>query len=459
MKTADAIKSSSNKAMMNTPVTKLLLKMSLPMMIAMVVNGLYYLVDAAFIGNFVGSDGVAALGIGFPIDMFGVALAVMFAVGTAAVLSVKLGKQEREKADAVLKNAIMLTSAAGIVLSAVLFAFKNQLFTGLGATGSVYSHADNYYSVMIPGMILVFLSFLGTNSVRAEGNAILAASGMVSGAVINIVLDAVFVMGFRMGTAGAALGTVIARAVTVILYFIYYMSGRSSVCIKKGKWRIDLSDMGLISKIGFGAFLNQVSFSFMAVIVNLVIKQHGTPMDFSVFGIVSRIIIFITMPLSGIGQGSQVVAGYNYGAGNSARVKRTVYYGYLYSVLFGLILWIFLFFFTENILLFFTSDPNLIRAGIEPLRTSTILVVLIGIQIITYYYFISVHKVLNGMVTSICRQLLFLIPFVLILPLFTGIKGVWAAFPVSDLISAIFCLILIKLSLAKLPVKESAQNT
>lgn len=435
--------------LLNTPVTKLLLRMSLPMMIAMVVNGLYYLVDAAFIGNFIGRDGVAALGIGFPLDMFGVALAIMLAVGTAAVLSVTLGKQRKQEAGVALKNAIMLTSIVGILLSIVFFAFKKELLTGLGATGSIYAQADNYYSVIIPGLILVFLSFLGTNTIRAEGNTGLAAVGMISGALINVVLDAVFVAGLRMGTAGAAWGTVIARAVTIVLYVGYYLTNRPAVSVKTGKWKIDFSVMRFICKVGFGAFLNQVSFSVMAAVVNLIIKAYGTAMDFSVFGIISRIIVFITMPLSGIGQGVQVIVGYNFGARKTERVKHAIYYGFIYSIVFGAILWIMLFFFTGNILGFFTSDNNLITAGIEPLRYSTLLAMLIGIQIITYYYFISVHKMLYSMLTSICRQLLLLTPFLLVLPIFFGVNGIWTAFPLSDLCSAIVCFVLIRLSLTE----------
>jgi putative MATE family efflux protein len=440
------MESSHRIVMIETPVPKLLARMSLPMMIAMTVNGLYYLVDAAFVGHAVGIHGVAALAVGFPIDMFFVSLALMCAVGTAAILSVKLGKGEYREAGAALKSVILFIAGGSGILTLITFLGKDHLLYMLGANADIYPHANSYYSVIIPGMIWVFLSFLGTNSVRAEGNAKFAAIGMITGALLNIVLDAMFILGWHWGTAGAAWGTVIARTVTVLLYCWYYLSNTAMVVIKTRKWKMHFAEIGVMLKIGFGAFLNQVGFSFLAAIVNLSIKWYGNPLDLSVFGLISRILIFITMPLSGIGQGVQVIVGFNYGAGHLKRVKQAVQTGYVFTFVFGALLFIVLFFFPQGILSLFTKSPVLIDAATEPLRISTWLVSLIGIQIVTYFYYIAVHHALNSIMTSICRQMIFITPFLLILPYFYSMKGVWLSFPLSDVISAAACFLLFRIS-------------
>lgn len=432
--------------MLETPVPKLLSRMTVPMMIAMMVNGLYYLVDAAFVGHAVGVNGVAALAVGFPIDMLSVALAIMFSIGTAAMLSVKLGQGNFSAASATLKNAILFTGLSGVIFSLLLFLSKEYVLSALGANADSYPHANSYYRVIIPGTILVFLSFLGTNSVRAEGNAKFAAIGMMTGAVLNIAFDAIFILTLGWGTAGAAWGTVLARTVTVLMYIGYYGSSKPAVAINTSGWRMNLAEIGSLLKIGFGAFLNQVGFSFLAALVNVSIQKYGTALDLSIFGIISRILIFITMPLTGIGQGVQVVAGFNYGAGHLKRVKHTVQTGYIFTMIFGAALFGVLFFLPQRVLALFTKSPALIEAATDPLRIATWLVPLIGIQIVTYFYYIAVHHALNSIVTSICRQMIFITPFLLILPYFYSMKGVWISFPLSDALSAAACFLLFHLS-------------
>ncbi|MBN1850565.1 MAG: hypothetical protein JW932_18495 [Deltaproteobacteria bacterium] len=344
----------NRKFMLETPIPKLLTKMSVPMMIAMTVNGLYYLADAAFVGNTVGVNGVAALAVGFPVDMFILSVALMCALGTASMLSLELGKGRYHEASNVLKNAILFTAGLSVLLSIAIFIFKHRLLLFLGADGDIYPHADHYYSVIVPGFILVLLSFLLTNSIRAEGKAKLAA------------------------------------------------------------------------------------------IVNISIKYHGAPLDLSVFGIINRVLVFITMPVNGIGQGVQAIVGYNYGAGSINRVKKALRFGYLYSLIFGGLLFFLLFGFPEKVISLFTNDGSLMLAGTGPLRISTFLVPLIGIQVVTYFYYIAVQDVFKCLVTSVCRHIFFLIPLVLILPYFCGVSGIWQAFPVADLIAAGFCIMLIR---------------
>lgn len=435
--------------MLGTSIPRLVAGMSLPMIIAMTVNGLYYLVDAAFIGNTVGMNGVAALAVGFPIDMFFVALATMCSIGTAGILSIELGKRDVKRATIVLKSAILFVIIATLIITVFGLLFKDWLLFGLGANEAIYPHANAYYSIIISGAVTVLLSFLGTNAIRAEGNAGFAAIGMIMGALLNIALDAVFILSWGWGTAGAAWGTVIARVFTIMMYIVYYGAGKSLIPINKGVWRIDFNEVARMMKVGFAAFTNQIGFSALAIMANLSIKQYGNVLDFSIFGLVSRILVFITMPLTGIGQGVQSVIGFNYGAGKTERLKSIVNMGYLYSTLFGALLFVLLFFFPRVTLSLFTESQELINMAVEPLRITTVAVILIGVQIVSYFYFIGINHTRNSVITSICRQAFFIAPLILVLPLFYGIKGLWYAFPISDGIAALFCMVLVRFSVRR----------
>ncbi len=417
------------------PVPKLLLKMAAPMVIAMVVNGLYYLVDAAFVGLAVGASALGGLAAVFPLQMLAVALATMLGVGTASVVSRKLGEGDKDGASFAVKNAVMFAVLLGIIVSAVLMIFKPGVLAFMGATAETTAEADAYYSVIIPGFVLIFLSFLELNAIRSEGNAKLAAFGMFLGSVLNIGFDALFIFVFKLGTAGAAWGTVAARFVTTVLLTRYYLAGKSAVDIRAGGWKFSGKLLLTINTLGIGAFLNQIGFSVLAVVMNLLLKQYGTETDMAVFGVLARILVFVTMPLMGVAQGFQPIVGYNCGRGDQKRVRQAVGIAYMYAFALGTVMLAFILFMPEGVLRLFTDDTAVITGGASALQISLMMTPLIGWQLIAYFYFMSVGKPVPSMIISLFRQVIFILPLLLVFPALWGLNGIWIAYPVADVLT------------------------
>ena len=345
------------------PVPKLLLKMAAPMVVAMVVNGLYYLVDAAFVGMAVGASALSGLAAVFPIQMLAVALATMLGVGTSSVVSRKLGESDDDGASFALKNALMFAAVLGVIVSAVLTIFKTSVLSLMGASGEAMVEADAYYTVIVPGIILIFISFLELNAIRAEGNAKLAAFGMFLGSVLNIGFDALFIFVFRLGTAGAAWGTVAARFITTILLLRYYLTGNSIVNIRSGGWKLSWKLIWTVNMLGIGAFLNQIGFAVLSVIMNLLLKQYGTETVMAVFGVLARIFVFVTMPLMGIAQGLQPIVGYNHGAGDQRRVRQGIICAYLYALALGALMVVLIIFMPGGVLGILRTMRQLLQAA------------------------------------------------------------------------------------------------
>jgi len=417
------------------PVPKLLLKMAVPMVIAMVVNGLYYLVDAAFVGLAVGASALGGLAVVFPLQMLAVALATMIGVGTSSIISRRMGAGDSAGASAAVKNAIMYAGILGVIIPVLLILFKPAVLGFMGASASTIADADAYYSVIIPGFLLIFLSFLEVNTIRAEGNAKLAAFGMFFGSVLNIGFDALFIFVFKMGTAGAAWGTVTARLITTILLTRYYVVKKSTVGIMTRGWKPNGRLIREISMLGIGSLFNQLGFAVLAVVMNLLLGKYGTDTDMAVFGVIARILVFVTMPLMGVAQGFQPIVGYSHGAGDPGRIKQAIRTAYLYAFVLGLIMLAFILVTPQGVLGLFTNDSAIITGGADALRISLMMTPLIGWQLIAYFYFMSVGRPLPSLVIALFRQVIFILPLLAVLPLFLGLGGVWIAYPIADVLS------------------------
>jgi len=436
--------------LLNKPVGSLLMKMALPMVVAMVVNGLYYLVDAAFVGRAVNSTALAGLAVVFPVQMLAVAIATMTGVGSSSIISMALGKGDREKASSAVQTSFIAMVVLGLLIPLVMIPFREPIMRMLGATDTTLPYAESYYSVIIPGIILVFISFLEVNTIRAEGNAKLAAFGMFLGSILNIAFDALFIFGFRMGTAGAAWGTVAARFVTTIMLSLYYISGKSSVRVLGIRWKFSFPLLGKIVTLGIGPFLNQLSFSVLAMVMNILLARYGTDLDMSVYGVFARIFVFITLPFMGIAQGFQPIVGFNYGAGKIERIRKAVTRSYIYTLAVGLVMFVIILVIPEGVMGLFTDDAALIQKGAPLLRTTLLLTPVIGWHMISYFYFMSLGKPVNSLFISLFRQLVFIIPLLIVLTLTMGYRGIWISYPIADAVSVGIASLMMFGSLKKL---------
>ncbi len=417
------------------PISKLLFKMSVPMILAMVINGMYYLADAIFVGWGVGSEALGGLAVVFPLQMLAIAIGMAIGTGTASIESIELGNQRKDKVAKIIKTSVIFSLILGILLPLILIVFKKEIIYFFGATDSIYPHAEGYYTYIVYGFVFIFLSFLEINIIKAEGNAKLAALGMFLGAFLNVILDAIFIFVFHMGTAGAALATVIARIITTLYLMRYYISGRSIINLQKYPWTFEGKIMKRILALGTGVFFNQIGFFLLAIVMNISLRYYGSGLDISVYGIFSRIYVFVTMPFLGLAQGIQPIIGYNFGAEKFQRILETLKKAIVFSLLMGVVLFVFMVFLPEGVLGLFTKESLIIRKGIIPLQISMLITPIIGIQILTYFFFLAINQPVKALFVSVSRQAIFTLLLVIILPLFMGKLGIWVAYPVADIIS------------------------
>jgi putative MATE family efflux protein len=425
------------------PVSKLVLKMSVPMILAMVINGTYYLADAVFVGWGVGSEALGGLAVIFPLQILAIAIGMAIGTGTASIESIELGNQRKDKAAKIIKTSAIFSLILGILLPLILIIFKKKIIYSFGATENIYPHAEGYYTYIVYGFVFIFLSFLEINIIKAEGNAKLAALGMFLGSFLNVILDPIFIFLFHMGTAGAALATVIARIITTLYLSHYYLSGKSIVNLQKYPWTFEGKIMKRIIALGTGVFFNQIGFFLLAIVMNISLRYYGTGLDISVYGVFSR--IYVTMPFLGLAQGIQPIIGYNFGAEKFQRILETLKKAIIFSLSMGLLLFVFMVLLPEGVLGLFTKEPLIIQKGIIPLRISMLMTPIIGIQILAYFFFLAINQPFKALFVSVSRQAIFTLLLVIILPLFIGKLGIWVAYPVADIISlGIACLLLNK---------------
>lgn len=417
-------------------IGKLLVKMAFPAIISMVVNGLYYLVDAVFISWGVGSRALAGLAIIFPIQMIG--------MGSASIISRKLGASDVETAERAAMNSISLSLLFGFILTTLTVLFQRPLMFSLGATDYNFQYAREYLFYIQMGFVFVFLSMIGFNITRAQGNAKAAGMGMLLGTVINLILDPLFIFTFKMGVGGAALATVIALLLSTLFFVVMLRKKESAIRISFRKIGFEIRLIKQLLSLGLGNFFGQFCLSILAIIINLSLRRYGNDIDLAVYGILSRIHVFIAMPLLGLAQGFQPIAGYNYGAKKTTRVRHVTMSALGASVGIGAVLFIFTAFFPITVMSLFSNDISLTEAGTAPLRITLLLLPVIGIQIIGFFFFQAIGKVLNTLILSLSRQFLILVPLLMIFPLFLGTNGLWYAYPVADGISVILSLLLMQ---------------
>ncbi len=418
-------------------IGRLLVKLSVPAAVAMLVMALYNLVDTIFIGRGVGTEAIGGLTIAFPFQIIVMAFAGMIGFGTASVVSRNLGAGNRERAYTAAGNAFTISVGFGFVVMAVGYLLLDPILRLFGATPALIGYARDYLSMILPGTVFITFSMAANNVVRAEGRATVAMTTMILGAAANIVLDPVFIFGLRMGIKGAALATVISQFLS-FTYLLYFFAGRrSSLEVRPRHLKLEGGVVREIFALGVPAFIRQGGASLILIIVNNSLGRYGGDIYISVFGVVFRILHFVMMPLMGLVQGFQPITGYNYGAGNLDRVKRTVRLAIAASTALSAAGFLVLLLIPGPIFRIFSEDPNLIRTGIPVLRLVILIIPFIGVQMIGASYFQAVGKVRPAFLLGLSRQFVFLLPVMIVLPLVFGLWGVFAAYPLADLLSTI----------------------
>ena len=429
------------------PIGKLLIKYSVPAIIGMMVNALYNVVDRMFIGNIpgVGPMAITGLGVTMPIMTIILAFGMLVGIGATTNISIKLGQGKREEAEHIVGNSITLALIIGIILTVVGTIFSDSILKVFGASESTLIYAKSYMSIILLGTIFSISAMVFNNIIRGDGNPKLSAIIMAAGCATNIVLDAVLIFGFNMGIQGAALATIASQGLTAIWGFSYYLKGKSNLKFKKSSLKLDMNIVKIIFAIGSAPFVMQLATSLVQVISNNALRNYGSDLAIGAMATISSIVMIFLMPSFGLVQGMQPIVGFNYGAKNYNRAIKTFKLSLLSSSVFFIVGALLIQFVPQVLVGMFNRDPQLMDITVNGLRKYSFALPIIGISIVGTNYIQSSGKAKVAMVLSLLRQVIILIPMILILPKFLGLNGVWFAQPTADIIaSAITAIVLIK---------------
>jgi len=440
-------------------IPRLLLTFSAPAVVGMLAQALYNIVDRIFVGRAVGAMGIAGITVSFPFMLILLAFGMLIGFGATALVSIRLGEQKKDEAEKVLGNAAVLLVGVSVLLTAIGLALLSPLLKLFGASEQILPYARDYLQIVVLGSVFQSVGF-GLNAViRGEGNPRIAMVTMLIGALLNMVLDPIFLFGFGWGMRGAAAATIIAQAVSAVWVVSYFLGGRSLLKLQVRNLRLRWPICASILAIGSPPFAMQIAASILNAILNNQLRVYGGDLAISVMGIIYAVVLFIAMPIFGINQGAQPIIGYNCGALMFDRVKRTLQTailaasgitcaGFLVVTLFP----------AQVIWLFNREDAALVQLGTHAIRICLAMLPIVGFQIVSASYFQAVGKPKQAMFLSLSRQVLLLIPAVLILPHFFGLDGVWAAMPTADLGSSILTGIWLAFELRHLH-KRHAEST
>jgi len=414
-------------------IPSLLIKFSVPAIVGMLSQALYNVVDRIFIGRAVGSLGIAGITVTFPFMLVMMGFSMLIGVGATALISLRLGARKKEEAQLVVGNAVVLMISIALAITIFGLIFLDPLLRLSGASPTVLPYSRDYMQIILMGTIFGTISHGMNNFIRGEGNPKIAMFTMLIGSLLNLGLDPIFIFGLGMGIKGAAVATILSQMVSSLWVISYFLGGKSLIKIHVRNFRLRLPIVRNIIAIGMAPFAMQMAGSLLNGILNNQLRIHGGDLAVSVFGIIFALLIMIVMPIFGICQGAQPIIGYNYGARSYERVRKTLLLAIAAAS--GLTLLGFLlamFFPVEIIHLFNKDDPALVELGTHAMRIFLMMMPIVGFQIVSAHYFQAVGKARLSMLLGLSRQVIILIPALLILPLIFGLNGVWFAGPAAD---------------------------
>jgi putative MATE family efflux protein len=423
-------------------IGKLLLKFSVPAIIGMLVNAFYSVIDRVFVGKGVGPEALSGIAISFPIPLIIMAFGMLIGIGGTSLISIRLGQQRKEDAEHIIGNSVTLLLVISVLISLITYLFMDGLLIQFGASSEVLPYARTFISVLLWGTVFQGIGFGMNNFIRAEGNPKVAMFTMILGAVLNIILNPIFIFIFKLGVAGSALATVISQMVVSIWVLYYFLGEQSSLKLRLRYLKLDKRIVKEIVAIGVSPFSMQIVASVVTVIFNKSLAFYGGDPAIAAMAVINGLVMMFFMPVFGINQGAQPIIGYNYGARKYDRVRKTLWLGIMGATGFMILGFLLTHFFPGGLMRLFTADEELIRIGIEGLKIYLVMLPIIGFQIAVVNYFQATGQPKKSLFLSLSRQLIFLIPALLIMPRFYGLQGVWMAGPVSDITSTVVTTIL-----------------
>lgn len=425
------------------PIGKLLMQYAIPAIIAMTASSLYNMIDSIFIGQGVGPLAISGLAITFPFMNLGAAFGAMVGVGASTLISVKLGQRDYDTAQKVLGNVISLNTIIGVVYSIVMLIFLDPILYFFGASADTIIYARDFMEIILLGNIFTHM-YLGLNSVlRASGNPQKAMYATINTVIINTILAPIFIYGFHWGIRGAAIATVIAQVVSLIWQFRILTDKNELLHLKKGIYTLKGKIVKNIIGIGMAPFLMNIASCFIVIFINQGLKEYDGDLAIGAYGIVNRLMFICVMIVMGITQGMQPIAGYNYGAQQYHRVNEVLKLAIWGATAMTTITFLIGELIPELAVSIFTTDEGLISRAAEGFRIAVLVFPIVGFQMVTSNFFQSIGMANKAIFLSLTRQLLFLLPCLLILPSFMGAAGIWWSMPISDLVASLVAAIML----------------
>lgn len=430
-------------------ISKLLRQYAVPAIIAMTASSLYNMVDSIFIGHGVGKFAIAGLALTFPLMNLGAAFGALVGVGASATISMLLGQKNYDMANKVLGNVVTLNTIIGIVYTIVFLAFLDPILYFFGASENTIGYARDYMTIILIGNIITHM-YLGLNAVmRSSGMPKKAMYTTIFTVVINAILDPIFIYVFDWGIKGAAIATVIAQSLA-LAWIVRIFSNKSLVIhFKKGIYKLKARIVKDVISIGMAPFFMNTAACLIVILINQGLQRHGGDLAIGAYGIVNRVSFVFVMIVLGLNQGMQPIVGYNFGARQFNRVTGALKLTIIIATAIMTLGFLAAEIFPRAICMIFTTDEDLIRHAVKGMRIVFMCFPIVGFQIVTGNFFQSVGMAGKSVFLSLTRQLLFLLPGLLILPHFLGTNGIWISMPVSDALSSFVAFVILYTQMKK----------
>ena len=436
------------------PVGELLRQYALPSIIAMLASSLYNIVDSIFIGHGVNALALSGLAATFPLMNISTAFGAMVGMGSSTLISVKLGQKDYKTAQQILGNAVVMNIVMGLIFGAIALIFIDPILFAFGATDTTIEYARDYMQIILLGNIFTHMYFGFNALLRAMGHPKMAMKATIATVIINTILDPLFIFdtidlgfiqfnGAGWGIRGAAIATVLAQCISLVWQVRVMSDKRELIHFKRGIYRLKSYIVKEVLTIGLSPCLMNLASCFVVIFINRGLLNYGGDYAVGAYGIVHKMTFIFVMIVMGFTQGMQPIAGYNYGAKAYDRVTKVLKITIALATVVTTLAFVIGEFFPEYVARIFTSDTKMIEMAVVGMRYNCLVFPIVGFQMVAGNFFQSIAQPGKSIFLSLSRQLLFLIPFIIIFPHFWGIDGVWVSLPASDLVSSIIAAILL----------------
>ena len=425
-------------------ISKLLIKQAVPATIGILVMSLNMIVDTIFVGQWIGVLAIAAITVVLPIAFLISSIGMGIGIGGSSIISRALGVNNYEKAFLTFGNQICLT-----VILAISFVLLGNLFSVpilnlFGAKGDILPIASDYFSVIIYGVPFLAFAMMGNPTIRAEGKPKFAMYAMMIPAVLNILLDILFIKVFNWGMWGAGLATSLSFASCGLYILYFFLSSKSELQIIPKNFKLDHKIVREIVELGGVSVVRQGAVSILMIVLNYSLYKYGGEISIAIFGIINRVMMFALSPVLGVSQGFLPVAGFNIGAKKNDRIKDTIKISVYFGSIIGTIIFLGIVFFKEEIIWVFTNDATLLSETPNAMLVVFLVTPIVTMQLIGSAYFQAAGKAIPALILTLLKQGIFLIPLAYFLPMYYGVNGVWWSFPIADTLSTVITVLVLK---------------